>query len=109
MATAVAALINTKFAETTDTDQLTPDKSENSVDKFTGTNVSGANATLTVRIVPADSTPDAKYIVKKTIAPGATYTFPELVGQILQAGDSLYTQCSNANAIVIRCSGRKFT
>jgi hypothetical protein len=49
-------------------------------------------------------------IVKtKTLQPAETYTFPEIVGQILSPGAFISTIASAATSINIRASGREIT
>ena len=42
-------------------------------------------------------------------APNETYTFPEIVGQVLANGGFISTIASAANALTIRASGREIT
>lgn len=78
------------------------------LDKITGTNTTGATQTITVSVVTSgDAVSAANTIVMaKGIQPGNTYSFPELVGQVLQPGDFISTTTS-ALAITGRCSGRE--
>lgn len=88
----------------------TPGATKTIVDKFTGTNTTGAAATITVFITVAAVGAAANTIVSaKSIAPGECYTFPELVGHVLTAGDLIRTSSGTANAITIRASGREIT
>jgi hypothetical protein len=49
-------------------------------------------------------------IVKaKTLQAGETYTFPEIVGQILGSGAFISTIAGTGSAINIRASGREVT
>lgn len=81
------------------------------IDKFTGTNTSGAVATLTVHLVAsAGAAGAANTIVSaKTLQPGESYTFPELVGHVLNSGDFISTIAGTAAVIVIRASGREIS
>jgi hypothetical protein len=45
----------------------------------------------------------------RSIAPDETYTFPELVGQVLDAGGFISTIASAATSLTIRASGREIT
>jgi hypothetical protein len=45
----------------------------------------------------------------KTIQPSEVYTFPELVGQVLNRGDFISTIAGTASAINMRVSGREVT
>jgi len=78
------------------------------IDKFTATNYSAAAATISVNLVASGgSTGNDNLIVKtKTLQPAETYTFPELVGQVLPAGGFISTIAGTASAINIRASGR---
>lgn len=88
----------------------TPAATKTIVDKFTGTNTTAAAATLTVYITVAAVGAATNTIVSaKSIAPGECYTFPELVGHVLNAGDLLRTLAGTAAAITIRASGREIT
>jgi hypothetical protein len=46
-------------------------------------------------------------IKNKTLLPSETYTFPELVGHVLQPGGFISTIAGTASAINIRSSGRE--
>jgi hypothetical protein len=53
---------------------------------------------------------DANLVTKvKTLQPSEVYTFPEIVGQVLRAGDFISTIAGTATAINIRASGREVT
>jgi hypothetical protein len=113
MTTTNRALFESKYAEAAETTQypLTPaDSVRTAIDKFTAYNGSAVNAVLTVCLVAQAGTAGAtNATVKKTIAPGRTETFPELVGHNLEPGDFISTLCDTASAVVIRASGRQFT
>jgi hypothetical protein len=49
-------------------------------------------------------------IVKtRTLQPGETYTFPEIVGHILPSGGFVSTLASAAAAVNLRASGREIS
>lgn len=102
-------LLGSKYAENSETPQYTASSVRTIVDKFTGTNVTGSAAVLTVRIVPSGGSAGASnaIVFQKSLAAGETYTFPEMVGQILASGDFISTLAGTASAIVIRISGRE--
>ena len=81
------------------------------IDKFTATNISGSAATISVNLVTtAGSAGNTNLLTKtKTLQPSEVYTFPELVGQVLSAGDFISTIAGTASAINIRVSGREVT
>lgn len=81
------------------------------IDKFTATNYSGGAVTLSVNLVTAaGSAADGNLVVKtKSLAANETYTFPEVVGHVLDAGGFISTIASAATSITIRSSGREVT
>lgn len=111
MAVTVVPLISAKLAENTQTTQYTAVNCTTIVDKFTATNTSLANVTFSVNIVTNGGTAGGTNLIVKTrtIAPNETYTFPELVGQVLSPGAFISTIAGTASAIVIRASGREIT
>ena len=109
MAVNVKVLIPAKIAENTQTTQYTATNVSAIIDKFTATNYSTSAATLSVNLVTQfDSSGNQNLIIKqKTLLPSETYTFPELVGHVLQAGGFISTLAGTASAINIRSSGRE--
>ena len=109
MAVSVKVLISAKVAEASQTTQYTATNVSAIVDKFTATNYSSAAATLSVNLVTAfDSAGNQNLIIKaKTLLPSETYTFPELIGQIIAPGGYISTLAGTGSAINIRCSGRE--
>ena len=81
------------------------------IDKFTATNYSANAATISVNLVTAaGSAGNDNLIVKtKTLQASETYTFPELVGHVLNPGGFISTLAGTASAINIRVSGREIT
>ena len=108
MATSFIELIPSKYAENAQTTQYSATGVVAIIDKFTVTNVSSSNATITVNIIPGTLSVSNENIILKqyTVPPGKTYTCPELVGHILGAGGFISTIASAASALVIRSSGR---
>lgn len=111
MTVTVQNIIPAKQAENAQTAQYTSDGAKTLIDKFTATNVSGTNVDLSVNLVPnAGAASSSNLVVQtRTIAPGETYTCPELVGQVLEDGGFISTLASAASAITIRASGRIVT
>ena len=107
----VKVLVPAKFAENTQTTQYTATGVTALIDKFTATNISASAATISVNLVTlAGSAGNTNLITKtKTLAASEVYTFPELVGQVLGAGDFISTIAGTASAINIRVSGREVT
>lgn len=82
------------------------------VDKFTATNTGANNETLSVyitNIVPPVVDATKQIVDARGIAPGETYTFPEVVGQTLDAGYAICTVASTNAVLTIRASGREIT
>jgi hypothetical protein len=105
------ALVNSAQAAAANTTQYTsPTQGKGTIiDKFTGTNTTGAAATLTVNLVPSGQVAGAANVIASavSIGAGASYTFPEVVGHVLNAGDFINTASGTALAITIRSSGRE--
>ena len=99
-------IIPGKVAENVLTPQYTAVNVTTIIDKFTAMNDSGATATISVSL----GVGAAERVVKnKSLTPGQTYTFPEIVGHVLTIGTSLSTQASAVGAINIRSSGREIS
>lgn len=81
------------------------------IDKFTATNYGASAASLSVNLVTNGGTAgnDNLIVKTKTLQPDETYTFPELVGQILNPGGFISTLASAASTINMRVSGREVT
>jgi len=111
MAVAVKVLIPAKTAEASGTPQYVATNVKAIIDKFTATNYSASAATISVNLVTVSTTAgNADLIVKnKTLLPSETYTFPELVGHVLDQGGFISTTAGTASAINIRCSGREIS
>lgn len=109
MAVSVKVLIPAKTAENSQTSQYTAAGVTTIIDKFTATNYSASAATISVNLVTAaGSAGNDNLIVKtKTLQASETYTFPELVGQVLSPSGFISTIAGTASAINIRASGRE--
>ena len=108
MTIVVSAIIPAKTAENTQTTQYTSTGVYTIIDKFTATNYSASPATISVNLVTsAGSAGNDNLITKtKTLLASEVYTFPELVGQVLNPGDFISTIAGTSSAINIRASGR---
>jgi hypothetical protein len=104
-------LLESKQAENSLTTQYTAGTGTRTIiDKFVAYNANAASQTLTVYITASGGTASGEEIqIVKALASGETYSFPELVGQILNAGDFISTNASAATSINIRISGREIT
>lgn len=111
MTVTVRVLIAAKPAENAQTTQYTASNCRTVIDKFTATNTSAANVTLSVNLVTIGGAAGASNLIVDTraIAPDETYTFPELVGQVLEPGGFISTIASAATSLTIRASGREIT
>lgn len=110
MAVTAKALFQPLQAQNAETSQyVTPAGTRTIIDKFTGTNTTGAVATLTVKLVPSGGAAGVgnTIVSAKTLAAGEAYTFPEVVGHVLNPGDFISTLAGTAAAITIRSSGRE--
>lgn len=103
-------LIGSKQMESAQTTQYTAVNCTTVIDKFTATNTSASNAVISVNLVSSGGSAGASNLVVDTraIAPNETYTFPELVGQVLANGGFISTT-GTATALTIRSSGREIT
>ena len=111
MAVIATVLIPAKIAENVPTTQYTASNVTTLIDKFTATNFSSAATQITVNLVTFGGVPgDNNTIVKaRTVSPGETYTFPEIVGAAILAGGYISTLCLAAASITIRASGREIS
>lgn len=111
MTVTVKNIVPAKTVENTQTTQYTATNVTTIIDKFTATNYSATAATISVNLVTvAGSAGNNNLITKtKTLQPSEVYTFPELVGQVLNNGDFISTIAGTAAAINMRVSGREVT
>lgn len=93
------------------TQYTTPAGTRTIIDKFTGTNTTGVAATLSIKLVASGGSAGVAntIVLAKTLAAGETYTFPEVVGHVLNPGDFISTLPGTGAAITIRASGREVT
>lgn len=108
MTTTPLVLIASKVAETASTPQYTSTNAKTAIDKLTTYNSTGAAISVTVNLVASGSAASAGNAFVKNIAAGTTYTWPEVVGHILESGGQIFTTAS-ATGISLRSSGRQFT
>jgi len=79
------------------------------IDKFTVTNVSANEATLTVSLHNLGSAQDGIIVSNRILAPNETYTCPEVTGHVLLANGRVSAQSSVNLALILRASGRELT
>lgn len=102
------ALIESKFAEDALTKQYEAINCKTAIDKLTAVNITGGNVTMIVYLVPNGGTATtANQLPTVTIAAGKSWPFPDAIGHILEAGDSIWTDPGAASSINIRASGRE--
>lgn len=112
MAVTVKSLVEPKFAKAVQTTNYTAVNCRAIIDKFTITNTALSNHFIYVHIVqPSDPViGDANKIISaRTIAPGETYTCPELVGHALEPNGYISTLADADDALTIAASGREIT
>lgn len=111
MTVTVKVLIPAKQAEATQTTQYTASNARAIIDKFTVTNTSAANVTFSCNLVTISGSAGASNLIidTRSIVPDETYTCPELIGQVLEAGGFISTIASAATSLTIRASGREIT
>jgi IMP cyclohydrolase len=111
MAVIAKNIIPSKQAENSQTTQYIAQNCRTIIDKFTITNTSAGNVTISVNLVTSGGSAGASNLIMDTraIAPDETYTCPELVGQTLEPGSFISTIASAATSLTIRASGREIT
>lgn len=111
MAVTPVVIIPPKYAEAAQFKQYTSTPGKAIIDKFTITNIGVAMASLSVNLVQNGGTADASNLIldARSVAPGETYTCPELVGHSLEAGGFISTIASAATTLTIRASGREIS
>jgi len=111
MTVSVSVLIPAKIAENTQTTQYTSTGVTTLIDKFTATNYSASAATLSINLVSSGDTSGNQNLIVKTrsLLAGETYTFPEIVGTVLESGGFISTIASAATSVNMRASGIEVT
>lgn len=104
-------IIPAKTAESSQTTQYTATNVTTIIDKFTATNYSSTAATINVNLVTSGSfaSNDNLIVKTKSLQPGETYTFPEIVGHVLGPNGFISTLASASSSVNIRASGREVT
>ena len=111
MTVSIKVLIPAKQAENAQTTQYTAVNCKTIIDKFTATNTTAGNVTINVNLVTSGGSAGVSNLIvdNRSLSPDETYTFPELVGQALEAGGFIPTIASAATSLTIRASGRELT
>ena len=103
-------IIPAKQAENTMTSQYQAVNCKCQITKFTAINTSAAIAGIDVHLVASgDGDTDGNRIANLMLQPGETYTFPELVGHVIENGGTIQTEASAGSSITIRASGLEIT
>ena len=111
MTVTVKVLIPAKQAENTQTTQYTATNCKTIIDKFTATNTTAGNVTISVNLVTSGGSAGVTNLIvdARSLAPDETYTFPELVGQALEPSGFISTLAGAATSLTIRANGREIT
>jgi hypothetical protein len=111
MTVSIKVMIPAKQAENVQTTQYTAVNCKAIIDKFTATNTTAGNITISVNLVTAAGSAATSNLIVDTrsLAADETYTFPELVGQALDSGGFISTIASAATSLTIRANGREIT
>lgn len=111
MTTISKALVDSKYASNAETTEYTAAAGMRTIiDKISAYNGTGAGVQITVKLVPNGGAAGASNILAvKTIAAGATETFPEITGQTLGPGAFISVLAAAAASVVIRITGREVT
>ena len=102
-------LYTAAYLGSTDTTLYTAGASVRTIlDKVTAYNSDAGALLVAFNIVPNGGAVGASNkIVSKSIASGDTYTFPEVVGHVLESGGVLSGIAASASKVVVRVSGRE--
>jgi hypothetical protein len=111
MAVVARALVEGQIIPNTNTTVYTaPLAATTILDKVTTINYDSVVREMTISIVAAGgSVGDAYYVAKHAFQPKETYTWPEIVGQVLNQQDFVSIIASNNTGLNIRISGREIT
>lgn len=109
MSVTAKPLATSSYAASTETTIYTaPTGTRTILDKFTVYNTDTAPITYTVKLVPSAGTAGASHIITvKTVAPGETYTLPEVIGHVMEPGGFVSELASTGSKLVRRLSGRE--
>lgn len=111
MAVTIINIIPRKQVEASQVTQYTAVNCKTIIDKFTFTNTTAANVTISVNLVAQGGAAAAsnRVLSLRAVAPQETYTCPELVGQTLENGGFISTIASAATSLTMSASGREIT
>ncbi len=116
MTTTALNIIPAKTVEATLTAQYTvsapqADSVRTPIDAFAVTNVGTAAALFSCFLVTnGGGAGDSNQLInERRIEPGESYLCPEVVGQVLEDGDAIFTNTDQADTLTMRASGRLIT
>lgn len=111
MAVTIKNLIPAKHLEDTITSQYVSTDTKTIIDTFVVTNTSASIASFSVNLVASGGSvaDSSKIIDNASLVAGETYICYELVGQVLENGDSIHTLASSTNSLTIKSDGRQIT
>lgn len=111
MTVTVKNIVPRKTMEAAQIGQYTAQGCRTVIDKFTVTNYSGIDAVFSVNLPAQGGVANTSNLVisNRSLVPSETYTCPELVGQVLEAGGFISTVAGAANSLSISASGREIT
>ena len=111
MTVTIKVLIPAKQAENAQTTQYTATNCKTIIDKFTATNTTAGNVTISVNLVTSGGSAGVTNLIvdSRSLAPDECYTFPELVGQALEPSGFISTLAGAATSLTIRANGREIT
>lgn len=109
MAVSPRPLWTAQAAPTSQTTMYTATGLKVIIDKMTVSNPTAGALTYAVNLVPNGGSAGASnLILTKSLAAGETYTFPEIIGHVLESGGFISVIASSAS-LIHRASGREVT
>jgi len=107
MAPGSKVLVDSKFMANTQTPQYTSVNVNTTISSATITNQSGSNVYFSLNLVPGGQSVGSSNIMikEKNLAPGQSYSCPEIVGQVLGSGGVISTIAQTASALTMKISG----
>lgn len=111
MGITIKNIIPAKFAEASQTTQYTATNCKAIIDKFLATNNGATTETISLNIVVSGETAAVsnRVVNAKQLTSGESYTFPEVVGSVLESDSFISSIASTISAITIAASGREIT
>ena len=110
MSVTAKPLYTAAYLGSTDTTLYTATGVRTILDKCTAYNSDAGAIVVSFNLVPnGGSVGASNKVVSKSLAAGETYTFPEVVGHVLEAGGVLSGIAGTASKVVVRVSGREVT